>query len=164
MAAFSSKLPFNLARQLSLQAEGAGELTCFCSEPLGVKAGDPDDLPLGCGCAIHYHCFVAYLQSRIGDRATMGLQGVACPYGGDCRSHQAAPSPGRSSVYFVTLEDLDNIADYRTAERAEALDALLRENGTEPLTHEEVGALRAWLEEEDLLQALKSAVQSRLSP
>ena len=155
MAAFSTKLPFNLARQLSLQAEGAGELTCFCTEPLGARAGDPVDLRLGCGCAIHYHCLVAYLQSKIGDRATMSVRGIACPYGGDCRSHQAEPSPDRSSVYFVTLEDLDNIVDYRTAERAEALDALLQENETEPITHEDVGALRAWLEENDLLQALR---------
>jgi hypothetical protein len=99
---------------------------------------------------------VAYLQSKIGDRATMSVQGVVCPYGEDCRSYQAESSPpGRSSAYFVTLEDLDNIVDYRSPERAEALDALLRENGTEPLTHEEVGELRAWLEENDLLQALR---------
>ena len=61
-----------MARQLSPQIKGTRELTCFCTEPLGVGAGDLDDLRLGCGCAIHYHCLVAYLQSKIGDRGAAG--------------------------------------------------------------------------------------------
>jgi len=84
--------PFRLVRQLSYQS-GERSMECFCMEPLGVCRDD--DVRLGCGDAVHYHCLVHHINSKMGDRATMDLRGICCPYGGACSSHHAEPTPGR---------------------------------------------------------------------
>lgn len=108
----------------------------MCLEPIHGGAGD---WRLGCECIIHFHCFVSYLASRLDDRLTMALDGVACPYGDSCRSQ------GRGTPYFVTLQDLDSVAD---ASAAEALSRILADNQVDPLTHEQVQNLREWIGEE----------------
>jgi len=144
---------FPLIRQHSARQSSE----CFiCADPVGHRAGEIDDLRMGCGCATHYKCLVAYLQAKIGDRANMNLQGVACPYGAACCSHLSDPSPTGRRCYYITLEDLDNVAAYRTPEKAAVIDALLAQNNTPPLTTQQVAELRKWLEEQDLQEALRA--------
>ena len=102
---------FRLSRQLTLsQGDGLSQSkkNCFC---LGFT-DDPSTLfmRLGCNCVIHYHCLVQYLQHRIGDRRNMNLLGISCPYGGECKSLSGSDDSG--GVYYVTLDDLDNIVEY----------------------------------------------------
>lgn len=78
-----------IVRQLSNKV--GEELQCFCRDstrPLGsLVAGERrvDDLRLGCGCVLHYDCFINYIRYKMGDRLGMDLRGFACPYGSDCK-------------------------------------------------------------------------------
>lgn len=164
---------FALARQYSPRGDRGGVEECFCTDKLGETKGNADDLILGCGDAIHYHCLLRYCQMKIGDRTTMGLQGIVCPYGVSCRSHSSEdadvgtgegshfpPTPAaqvRACVYYITLDDLDNLVDYRSrnAQHSMSIDARLKESGCAPLTHGQVADLRAWLEERDALDCLR---------
>ena len=145
-----------MLRQLSQRPESAPGLVCFCGDPIGVEPGSPDDLRLGCRDAVHYHCLTAYLQSKIGDRTAMKSEGITCPYGMECATPRLPGSPGLHGAYLISLDDLEILVDYKTPERSAALDALLQENSTTPLTHDEVSELRAWLVERDMHEGLCS--------
>lgn len=126
---------YSLARQLS--REPSLDTVCLiCLDPITGGAGD---WRLGCECIIHFHCFTSYLASRLDDRLTMALDGVACPYGEGCQSHE------NGTPYFITLQDLDSVAD---AGATVALSRVLADNQVEALTHEQVQNLRDWIGEE----------------
>ena len=67
-----------IIRQLSAGDHNAPAVDCYmCLEP--VVRNDADSLRLGCNCITHYHCLIAYLQEKIGDRSAMKNDGICCP-------------------------------------------------------------------------------------
>ena len=137
---------FRLSRQLTLsQGDGLSQSkkNCFCLD----FTDDPSTLfmRLGCNCVIHYHCLVQHLQHSIGDRINMNLQGISCPYGGECKS-LVSGSDDSGGVYYVTLDDLDNIVEYGVSHPD--LKGYLDEVGCEALTHEQVKLLKEWIDEQ----------------
>jgi len=108
---------FALTRALSYDGRTAKDYHCFCFD---CDDGDNDIndvskfVRLGCRCVLHYHCLVQYVRSRLGDRLTMSLSGISCPYGGECKSFKTLDEVhgDESLIYYITTNDLDNIVDY----------------------------------------------------
>lgn len=121
---------------------------CYCcSEPMDGKVSD---MRLGCGDTAHYHCLVKHIQDSIRDRDKLSLRGICCPCEEFCKVEDG--------TYSITLDDLDNIVDYRTPEKASVLDHLMKEIGVEPLTHELVSELRSLSPREEDPQSAASEV------
>ena len=144
---------FVLARQISEEGISNDELNCFCGD-FSVNCTNVEDsalyLRLGCRCVIHYHCLVQYLHYKINDRVTMSLFGIGCPYGDSCKSFQSLQEVNNdeSKIYYITIEDLDNIVDYCKLLHPD-LKRYLIENNYEELSHEKVHSLRQWIESEN---------------
>jgi len=137
---------FPLARQLTAsQGDGLSlaKKNCFC---LAFTDDTSNQfMRLGCGCVLHYHCLVQYLQHRMRDRIGMSLQGISCPYGAECKSFGS--NDGESMIYHVTLDDLTNIVDYGSSHPD--LRQYLDDIGCEALTHEQVNSLKEWIAEQN---------------
>ena len=71
---------FPTTRQYS---RSANEYYCYCKD---CDDGDNDInevskfVRLGCTCILHYHCLIQYIRSKLGDRISMSLNGISCPY------------------------------------------------------------------------------------
>ena len=108
---------FPLTRQLSDNSRISNTFYCFCRD---YDDGDNDNcntskfVRLGCQCIIHYHCLIQYIRSKLGDRMTMSLNGISCPYGNECKSYQILDKVNKdeTKIYYITTTDLDNIVDY----------------------------------------------------
>lgn len=109
----------------------------------------------------------------------MHIEGVPCPYKAECQASKiikgsefaiaastlaasaSASQVGTNSRYFISMEDMDAVADYGYipassgggggGEIAKALSpvliARLKDMGCAPLSHEEVALLRSWITE-----------------
>ena len=101
---------------------------------------------LECGCKnLHYHCLVAYLQMKLGDRVAMNARGeISCPNGAACGS--------LAMVVNVSLLELEKVVDTNSSE---ATKQRMAENNVEPLTHEQISDLRCWLREREDLEAMR---------
>ena len=124
-----------LARELSHSPDS--ERNCFCGD-IDDHADHSKFMRLGCKCVIHYHCLTQYLQFKLGDRNTMNLHGVCCPYGMACTSYKTVEDVhgDESLIYFITPLDLDNIVDYGS--NHPSLQLYLDEAGCTCLTHDQV--------------------------
>jgi len=142
---------FGLARALSDGTREASKFDCFCGF---IDDGDnaindtSKFVRLGCQCISHYHCLNHYIRSKLGDRLTMSLNGISCPYGGVCKSFKTLDEVAgdESQIYYINMIDLDNIVDYGLSHPE--LQQYLDENDYKPLTHEEVNNLRTWIDEQ----------------
>ena len=103
-----------------------------------------NSLRLGCRCIIHYGCLITYIYSKVNNRLTMSLNGISCPYGSDCKAinKEVIDSP----VYYITLDDLDNIVDYGI--NHPNLKKYLNDYNCKELTHDVVNGLRLWITEQ----------------
>ena len=134
-----------LFHTLFRKVSGISTCECFCYDSdrlLGAQKGAACDIRLSCYCGVHYDCLIRYIQNKIGDRLSMNLCGIECPYGREC--NQYSMSSNANSCYYLTLEDLDGLVDYGNAHPE-----LNNELGFEPLTHEKVQELRHWIIDED---------------
>jgi hypothetical protein len=142
---------FSLTRQLSENSRTSNQYYCYC---LDCDSGDSDSsstskfVRLGCGCILHYVCLIQYLRSKLGDRLTMSLNGIACAYGSECKSFKTLDEVGGddTKIYYINIIDLDNIVDYSIIHPE--LQQYLNENDCKALTHEEVNGLKEWIEYE----------------
>ena len=142
---------FALTRALSYDGRAANEYHCFCMD---CDDGDNDInkvskfVRLGCRCVLHYHCLIQYVRSKLGDRLTMALRGISCPYGGECKSFKSLDDVhgDEALIYYITTDDLDNIVDYGS--NHPDLKKPLKDSECKELTHEEVNGLRQWIEEQ----------------
>lgn len=105
---------------------------------------------LGCGCVIHYHCLIQYIKFKIGDRLTMSLRGMSCPYGSECKSFETLED---ESKYFITTDDIENIYQYGLEHPQ--LTISLEENEVTPLLFEEVEGFKKWIEERKQVTTLE---------
>ena len=55
---------------------------CYCTMGSVTEETSVADLRLGCGCLLHYMCFVDYVRAKMNDRLGMDARGIPCPYGG----------------------------------------------------------------------------------
>jgi len=143
---------FGLTRQLS---DGSRELNlyyCYCGDcdngDNDINSGISKFVRLGCKCVLHYVCLIQYLRYKLGDRLTMSLNGIACPFGSECRSFKTLDEVGGDDtlIYYITTDELDNIVAYGI--NHSKLQEYLDENDCKPLTHEEVNDLRKWIDDE----------------
>ena len=142
---------FQLTRELSDGARKAQTFYCYCYD-----CDDGDNainntskfLRLGCKCILHYHCLIQYVRYKVGDRLSMSLNGISCPYGIECKSFKTLDEVGGddTKIYYITTADLDNIVDYEM--NHPELQKYLDEYDCKALTHEEVNGLKQWIEEE----------------
>ena len=141
---------FALIRQLSDSTRKNNSFYCYCYD---YNDGDNDInntskfIRLGCNCILHYHCLIQYIRSKLGDRLSMSLNGISCPYGSECKSFNTLDEVGGddTKVYHITVNDLDNVVDYGSNHLE--LQKYLDENDCKPLTYEEVNGLKQWIEE-----------------
>ena len=145
---------FGLARGLS---DGSRELNlyyCYCGDcdngDDDISSGISKFVRLGCRCVLHYVCLIEYLRHKLGDRITMSLNGIACPFGSECCSFKTLDEVegDETLIYYITTDDLDNIVAYGI--NHSKLQEYLDENDCKALTHEEVNDLRKWIEDEKI--------------
>jgi len=142
---------FAFTRALSDGTRDAKDYYCYCYD---IDDGDNDIndtskfVRLGCQCISHYHCLIQYIRSKLGDRLTMSLNGISCPYGVDCKSFKTLDEVDGddTKIYYITTADLDNIVDYGI--NHPNLQSYLDEHECKALTHEEVDDLRTWINDQ----------------
>ena len=142
---------FAFTRSLSEGTRQSNAYYCFCND---CDDGDNDIndvskfVRLGCTCISHYHCLIQYVRYKLGDRISMSLNGISCPYGSECKSFKTLDEVDGddTKIYYITTTDLDTIVDYGT--NHPKLQQYLDEHECTALTHEEVNGLRLWIEEE----------------
>jgi len=147
---------FGLSRQLSDGSRESKLFYCYCKD---CDDGDNDInnvskfIRLGCKCIVHYVCLIQYLRYKLGDRLTMSLNGISCPYGTECMSFKTLDEVEGDDtlIYYITINDIDNIVDYGLNHNE--LQQYLIENDCEALTHKEVNDLREWIEFEKIRSA-----------
>lgn len=131
------------------KAAAADKYECLVCSDIHKEDDISMYLRLGCKCIIHYHCLIMYLQTKIGDRLSMSLKGISCPYGSSCRSFLTLDEVGgdETKIYYITMEDLDNIVDYGISHPN--LHQYLDIYSCDDLTHEEVTGLKEWIREQE---------------
>ena len=144
---------FPTARSLSDGTREAKEYYCYCYD---ISDGDNNlnevskFVRLGCRCILHYHCLIKYIRYKLGDRLSMSLNGISCPYGIECKTFKTLDDDevrgDDTKIYYITTKDLDNIVDYGI--NNPKLHQYLAKNGCDPITHGEVNDLKDWIDEE----------------
>ena len=100
----------HLLRKASL--EEASKAMCFCMEPI---LHGYDGVRLRCRCVLHEQCMVAYVRSKLGDKASISDKGIPCPNNCGahvwiddvdalCRVHTVRPFYGKSTEDYHPLE------------------------------------------------------------
>ena len=122
-------------------------ICCNCSDGDSDLSSTSKFVRLCCSCVLHYSCLIAYIRSKLGDRQSITLQGVSCPYGCECKSFKTleGATGDQTEQYYITVNDLDSIVDYGMSHPE--LKQYLDKNDCKELTHEEVSGLREWIEE-----------------
>ena len=116
-------------RQIS--PRGASEnITCgVCMDPLEQ---DVESLRLTCDDCIHYHCLVAHIRVKLGERqALAGHEGIPCPYGEECKSPH---SNGITPVDIIALIEYARKNKQLLAENSGEEVPMLEESDVKKLT------------------------------